>query len=165
MTGFEWTEGVGDRTMISTGTAENGTPVVLIHYTLLDVIEVQAGTQIRHEAAGAVIVATGGTTVAQIDADGEDLDRVLRRHGFVPVTPVETPDPFVWHNGIPSRDRFCYGRVASVPVKVTHLTLLGMMLIEETDAERLPVRTLSSIDLPAGVDPETVLRSLTVVPA
>lgn len=63
---------------------------------------------------------------------------------------------FDWSPGIPSRNRITFATLGTVSVKVSHLTALRLVLIEETGADRMPVRTLARLDLgPISTDDTT----------
>lgn len=76
--------------------------------------------------------------------------------------------PFRWFPGIPSRNMTTRGAIGDVPVRVTFLTLLGFVRIEELDGQAMPLRTLSQIDVYGkgyGLpEIETLIRDLGVTP-
>lgn len=59
---------------------------------------------------------------------------------------TESGPGFEWFPGIPSRNSFCYGRVGDVPVKVSLLTMIRVVMVEELGPDRMPLRTLMSVD-------------------
>lgn len=78
MTGFDWRPGTGERTVLTDGVAEDGAPVEVIYYQLLDVLE----------------LVRDGATVAQREADGQHLELVLARMGVRSTGDVDPFPPF-----------------------------------------------------------------------
>lgn len=64
--------------------------------------------------------------------------------------------PFRWFPGIPSRNAFTYASLSGTDVKVTHLTLLATVIVEEIDSDQMPLRTLSTIDVDGRNDRQTI---------
>lgn len=62
------------------------------------------------------------------------------------MTATESGPGFEWFPGIPSRNSWTYGLAGDVPVKVPHLTMLRLVMVEELGPDRLPIRTLMTVD-------------------
>lgn len=81
---------------------------------------------------------------------------------------MTTTTDFRWFPGIPSRNLFTQAKLAGTSVRVTFLTLLGFVLIEELGSDAMPLRTLSQIDVYGkgyGLpDVERLIRDLGVTP-
>lgn len=79
------------------------------------------------------------------------------------------PGSFRWFPSIPSRNVTTRCRQGDTPVRVTFLTVLGYVRIEELDQSAMPCRTLAQIDV-AGrgyglPEVETLITGLGVIPA
>ncbi len=78
---------------------------------------------------------------------------------------MTTTETFRWFPSVGGNNRWCYAVAADqVPVKVTHLTITDVLMIEAIDTDRMPVRTLSVIHLD-GRSCEDFLTVLAVKPS
>lgn len=76
---------------------------------------------------------------------------------------AESVPGFEWFPGIPSRNSFCYGQIGDTRLKVTHLVILRLLLVEEIGPDRLPIRTLTSADVGRDMDRAAVEAFLTTM--
>lgn len=70
----------------------------------------------------------------------------LQADGILTVIQVD-PSDFRWHKGIPARDRFAYATIDGDPVKITHLTVLGLLVVENVDGQHFPTGRRLSVDV------------------